>query len=490
MKFKLPHLPKWLEGFLGIVLLFRIPSFFEPYYYGDEAIYLTLGQGIRRGLTLYKDLHDNKPPLLYIIAAIAGNEFWFKIILAGGSLITIVLFWKLIKTLFEKNARLQMFSTVTFGFLTTLPLLEGNIANAENFMIGFSILAFLLLFAKKLTNKKVFLAGLAFGVAALFKIPAAFEAPAIVVFWLITTKSFKKDFLQIVKKSVFLFSGFAAPILLTFVWYWLKGALPQYVTAAFLQNIGYLSSWRPGDVQKPFLVRNLPLLTRALTVLGGILLLTFFRKRLSKQYLFVCLWILFAAFGVTLSERPYPHYLLQVAPAGSIALGMLLARKNIEQVLVLLPLTLVSIIPVYYHYYHYSTIKYYRRFIRFTLTKDSNTYLKSFAKNISMDYEIADFLAKSTSFDDRVFIWDPDAPNIYALSKTLPPIKYVADYHIMDYSTKEAVATQISQRLPKFIIISSKDGSFSELNPLLIQKYILIQQIQDAEIFLRTGIGS
>src|SRR3990172_7191171 len=91
-KIKLSHS---ILGILALVLILRIPSFFEPYFYGDEMIYMTLGQGVRQGLTLYKDIHDNKPPLLYLTAAISENLFWFKTILAFWNLVTIVVFYKL-----------------------------------------------------------------------------------------------------------------------------------------------------------------------------------------------------------------------------------------------------------------------------------------------------------------------------------------------------------------------------------------------------------
>ena len=32
-----------------VVVVLRIPSLFEPYSYGDEGIYLVLGQGLRKG---------------------------------------------------------------------------------------------------------------------------------------------------------------------------------------------------------------------------------------------------------------------------------------------------------------------------------------------------------------------------------------------------------------------------------------------------------
>lgn len=130
------HLPVWLEALLGVIFVLRIPTFFEPFYYGDEMIYLTLGNAVKHGLTLYKDIHDNKPPLLYLIAAVAGNVFWFKVILALFSLLAIVFFYKLAKKILEKE-KMVLVATIFFSILTTLPLLEGNIANAENFMMLF-----------------------------------------------------------------------------------------------------------------------------------------------------------------------------------------------------------------------------------------------------------------------------------------------------------------------------------------------------------------
>src|SRR3989344_6083860 len=144
------HLPNWVISILALVLILRIPSFFEPYYYGDEMIYMTLGQGVRQGMTLYKDLHDNKPPLLYLTAAISENLFWFKAILAFWSLLTVALFYKLSVVLFEKNLKAHKVATLLFAILTTIPLLEGNIANAELFMLGPTILAFLFLLGKEL----------------------------------------------------------------------------------------------------------------------------------------------------------------------------------------------------------------------------------------------------------------------------------------------------------------------------------------------------
>jgi hypothetical protein len=476
------HVPNWMVALLAIVLILRIPSFFEPYSYGDEMIYLTLGEGIRQGVTLYSGLHDNKPPLLYVIAALAGNLFWFKAILAFWNLVTIVLFWNLAKALFPEKGKLVKVATIIFALLTSLPLLEGNIANAELFMIGPTIAAFLILLTRKLTAKTLVISGVLFSIAALFKIPAAFDILVIVVFWLIKSEFKKEKVLEVIKNTFYLALGFAAPILATFIFYFFQGAIKEYLVAAFLQNVGYLSSFRPGDIQKPFLIRNGPLLLRGLIVLVGSAILFLRRKRLSEQFIFITIWLLFALFAVTLSERPYPHYLIQALAPMSFLFGMLFAFKSFEQVLVIIPLSLVFAIPVLYKFYYYPTTSYYVRFLNFAFRRISTEqYFSQFDGNVNRNYAVARFISDSTKPGEKIFV-SGDAPPIYALSRRLPPIKYVVSYHISDFSTKKDVARQLSEKKPKFIVILP-DSPFSEIIPILRQKYILINTIKGAEIW-------
>jgi 4-amino-4-deoxy-L-arabinose transferase-like glycosyltransferase len=478
------HCPHWICLLLAIVLLLRIPSFFEPYSYGDEAIYLTLGEGVRQGLTLYKDLHDNKPPLLYLLAAAAGNLFWFKVILAFWSVATIILFWKLAEVLFPKKEKTQKIATWIFAFLITLPLLEGNIINAELFMIGPIIAAFLIFFSQKVNLRNLLISGVLFGIATLFKVPAAFDLLAIVFFWLIIGGLTKANIKEVAKRTLFLAAGFVIPILITTIWFGLKGALGEYLYAAFMQNIGYLSTWRPADVQKPFLIRNLPLLIRAAIVLLGAIILFLRRTKLSKKFVFLSLWLLFGLFAATLSERPYPHYLIQIVPSLSFLLAILFSDKTIEQSLVIIPLTLAFFVPVYYKFWYSPITPYYLRFVKFisgNMTK--NQYFNEFGTATTTNYKIADFLINSSRKTDKVFVWGPDSPVIYALSHRLPPVKYVAEYHINEFSNKKEVAKTLTQIHPKFIIVSPNADPFPELMALLKSKYIVINSIDQAEIW-------
>ena len=477
------HTPKWLFALLLVVLVLRIPSFFEPYSYGDEMIYLTLGEGIRQGVPLYSGIHDNKPPLLYILAAIAGSLFWFKAILAIWHLATVFLFWKLSEALFPKKLKLQKVATVIFAILTTIPLLEGNIVNAELFMIGPIIGAFLILITRKLNFKNLFSAGILFSVATLFKVPASFDVPAIVFLWLATSKLNKKNVRQIAVNTFYLAVGFLTPIAATLAWYALRGALNEYATAAFLQNVGYLSTWRPGDVAKPFLERNGPLILRAAIVGVGLAVLYWKKRVLSKQFIFLTAWLLFSLFAVTLSERPYPHYLIQSVAPISLLLAILFTKKSSEQSLVIIPLLVAFFTPVYFKFWYYPTTPYYTRFIKFAsrqISKDE--YLASFGGNVLRNYKIADYITRLTRKEEKVFVWG-DSPPVYALSRRLPPGKFVADYHMLDYSSPEETIATLKSDMPTFIVVLPNAPDFPELNFFLRSNYGQTEVIEKAVIW-------
>ena len=487
------HVPPWLVLVLAITFLIRIPSFFEPYSYGDEMIYLNLGEAIKRGMVLYRDIHDNKPPLLYFTAALAGNVFWFRAILAAWMAATTVLFWKLSRTLFPNlpaqagNDQIVGVAVSVFAILTTIPLLEGQTSNAELFMIGPIIASFYILLSKKLTPLNLVIAGFFVSISTLYKVPAFFDTGAIVFLWFIALKLKKREIVNFGKHSALLLAGFLTPILLTIIWYYLRGAFGQYLVAAFLQNVGYLSSFRPEDKVDPFLVRNAPLLIRGAIVLVSLGVLYIFRKKLSKQFIFASAWLLFALFAATLSERPYPHYMIQVVPAASLLIGLLVAAQSLEQSLSILPLFLILVAAVRFQFWYYPTVSYYQRFISFISGQTSKAqYFDAFDGNVNRNYEIAKYLVASSKKNDPVFVWG-DSPAVYALSHRLPPIKYVATYHINDFSSPEEVVSGLRAEPPEFVVILPNSPDFPLLHMFLDDGYFRIEKINGAQIWKHIG---
>ena len=119
----------------------RLPSLFEPDWYGDEGIYQILGMAIRAGRLLYRDIFDNKPPLLYLLYSfVYSDEFMIRLLsLIFGLLIGYGIFY-LSKNYLTMQKQVYIY-TLLFAVLFGLPLIEGNIANAENFMLLLNISA-------------------------------------------------------------------------------------------------------------------------------------------------------------------------------------------------------------------------------------------------------------------------------------------------------------------------------------------------------------
>ena len=291
---------------LWLLILFfflRLPSLFEPYWYGDEGIYLALVQWIRGGLRLYYQIHDNKPPTLYYLAAMSQTVFGFRFLLLLWMIPTIYLFYRLaLKFLAKKPAKL---ATLLFLILTSIPLFEGNIANAEIFMLLPTIAAVYLLLSKPLVS------GLLLGFAFTIKVPVAIEF-AFFFLWIFV---FFKDKFLVKLKNLFLFTlGFSLPILLYLIYFWRQGALQPFLVSSLLQNFGYLSSWSTGTHQAS--AASGGLVTRGVIMLLLWLLayVLYRRQKISRQFLFLFAWFFAALMGVLLPGRPYPHYLIQILP--------------------------------------------------------------------------------------------------------------------------------------------------------------------------------
>lgn len=478
------HLPVWLTALLVVVFVLRIPSFFEPYWYGDEAIYLALGESIRQGFLLYRDIYDNKPPFIYLVALVAGNLFWFKVILAFWNLATIYLFYKLGVLLWSKNEKLVRLSTIIFAILTTIPFLEGNIANAELFMLLPTITSFVILLSGKLTLIRVFIAGLVFGLGALFKVPSLVDAGVPVIYfvaaWLLKKLSWQK---LATNSLVFVFAALL-PIAATLLLFAARGVVGDYINAAFVQTVGYLSTWRAatGD----FLTRNGPLILRGVLALVLVTtLLALYQKRgISQPFLFTGTWFTLSLFAALLSERPYPHYLIQVVPSFAFLLAVTVSSRTKEQFYSYPAFALLGAALFFYKFTYYGVFPYYENFLAWSVGGSNQAgYFARFDPRTPRNYEIARFIKERAMSEDRLFVWG-DNPELYALTKLIPATRYVASYHIRDLQAYGEVEKSLSSNPPRFIVTTSSPGDFPQLVNLLSQDYLFIEQIKDARIWL------
>jgi hypothetical protein len=487
---------KWLHEhhnlalLLAVVVLLRIPSLFEPYWYGDEGIYLTLGQAWRKGLVLYRDIHDNKPPLIYWMAGLAGTVFWMRFILLWWHLATVVFFWKLVDLLF-KNKLVVWVALGVFTVLTTLPFWEAQIANGEIFMIGPVIAGMWLGLSggEKVSRWRLLGVGLLFSLGFLFKAPAVLDVGALGVFWLLSLKKWTgSTFGEWLRRCGWVFLGWVLPVLLIAVGYWLVGAGKLFIVAALGQNISYLSSW--GEPKVGF--EHSGLAVRGLLVLVGLGLTVVWRGKLSGSVKLVVVWLMLSLFGALLSERPYPHYLIQAAAPVALAVGILIASKEKkERVVGGLGVGLLLVVWVGFGFWSYRVGSYYGNFVSWVVgVKDREEYWNWYDPRVSRTYEAAEYLVSHTLSDERIFIWG-DEPYIYALANRLPTGRYTVAYHVDHFGAHEETINSLRSEPPVYILkVKGNKRLFPGLEMLIDENYVWTERIGDIDFYRRSVVLS
>lgn len=449
---------------LGISFLFfllRLPSLFEPYWYGDEGIYETLGLAISRGRVLYTQIWDNKPPLLYYTYALVhGDQFLVRLLSLFVGIGCILVFFALCQKIFLYQKRPSFIATATFAVLFGLPIIEGNIANAENFMLLPIITAGYIIYNYSKQNENVrqlSIAGLLLGIAFLYKIVGIFDFAAMLVFLFIlffptsfTIKTITSYCKKFARTAFFFVGGFALPFLLSLVYFLSQGALGAYVQAVFLSTVGYVGYSNSFIVPQGLLISKLLLL--GVFVLG----LLIKRKSISRPMLFLALWIAFSLFNSFFSQRPYTHYVLVLLPSFALVVGTIFMRKNHARVISTIASIMLFLIAISFfnHWSIKKTVGYYTNFTSFILNKKSVTdYYAFFDRRVPQDMELVHYIKTHGKDSKTLFIWGNSA-QIYYQTGTLPPGRFTVAYHVAGLKKYEDETAQATiNNPPDFTIV-------------------------------------
>lgn len=477
----------WFLIAISVIFFFlRFPSLFEPNWYGDEGIYQTLGIGMNAGELLYRDVFDNKPPLLYFLySLVSSDQFMIRLLSLIAGLLSIVAFYFLAKKISQNNKSIFI-STSFFALLFGLPIIEGNIANAENFMLLPNIIAGILVLksldttARKIKYKLLFWAGLSLGISFLLKIVALFDFAAFFAFLFFA--NYSKNLLGIfkietlvkeVKNLLPLLIGFIIPISLITIFFTLNNAFPYFLKAVLFNNVGYV------NYGNKFIIPQGLLIFKLFVLFIFSLFIFLRRKNYGNMFVFVSLWLGFSLFNAYFSQRPYTHYVLVALPAFSLMLGFFTLNKNISKLAGILTLSTFIAVLLSFTFY-VKTVFYYQNFISFiTGTKSVYSYQRFFDKNTPSDYDIAGYINLHSKPSDKIFIWGNNA-QVYKLTEKLPPGRYTVAYHITNYkdgleNTKEGLL----KNPPRFIIVMRNVSAY----PFALSGYYIKINLNGTKIY-------
>lgn len=481
---------EWAIFLILLVVVLRLPSLFTPHYYGDEEIYFVMGRAWRMGVPLYQAMFDHKPPLIYILAGLAHNVFWFRTILLVWMTAQTLIFWRLAKKFWAKSRpKLAYLSAIIFVLLSTLPTFEGNIVNAELLMMLPITLSLLMIWpsnTKKYGFIRYGLAGLIAGIGWLFKVPVVMDFLAIAIYlFAFREKSFWQSIKTLLSKNFIVYAGgFALPLALTFVYYYLKGSGPAYLDTVLTMNLGYVSSWSTSTYKfNPF---KSGLLTRGMIVAGIAMGLYLIRKKINPMLTLGVLWLSFSFFGAILSGRPYPHYLQEpFVPLALVFPFIFVSEKVLEWIVIIVIVVWITLTSRQIDFWYYGTWPLYNKFIKTTMGKMTpEVYINSF-DGARRNYTIGEYLNERMGKEDRLYLWGNDAA-IYNITNKLPSGgKYIVDFHVVDLHKYDYVMGELSKSNPKFIVVLPNSHEFPALDELIRNNYVKTYEVEGAIVYLR-----
>lgn len=506
----------WLESYLWLftslllMVLLRLPNFSEPYWYGDEGIYLTIGEALSRGVKLYSEIIDHKTPLIYYLAW-GGDQLNFRILLFFWMAATTVFFYHIAHKIIEKYAaRLATFLFVVF---TSIPMFEGNIPNGELFVMGFVLAGGYVLFQSNWYNqmfeqkqvkrllcikqedyKHLLMAGMLFSLGMLTKVPALFDFAAFVTplfFAIVGMKRTQKlhaptllsNVVSIVKGSLLSMVGSVTPIILSILFFIVIGSGRAYLDFGLLYNFRYSGSWQP-DFSSELIATLFTLKGKAVVLFGSFGLLAVFSKYLTRERQFLLSWFILSLFASTLSNRPYPHYFLQVLPPVILMISALVfdikkvlkTQKRQPTFALSFVSTLISFIiflatVILLDVRPYETLSYYQNWIKYNTGQLTTTeYRLTFNHLMKDNYEAANIIKRTGA--QEIFIWGTN-PMLYALSETIPTGRFTVSFHIKDFDAFDETYQSVVQKKPTFIVtMNDEHHSFTELETYIAENYM------------------
>lgn len=464
----------------------------------DEGEYAYAGQLILNGVAPYTNLYNMKLPGVYaayalILALFGESARAVHIGLLLINAVTTILLYSLARRFLGRAGSLS--AAALFAFLSIGIAVQGIFANAEHFVIFFTV-AGLLLLLKAVESDRPSLhltSGLFFGFAFLMKQHAA----AFVLLGLAAlfverrsqsgsgkTSGGEGRFSTGGMSALFM-AGVCVPYLVASLlflmagsfrdfWFWTVTYASRYVSQVPFSSVGSNFLIRFGEV-----IRHAPLLW-ALAGIGGAAL--FLRRWPGERAKTVFLFLLFS-FAATMPGFYFrPHYFVLLLPAAAIAGGGVieaigaLSAKRSEKLRVGVPVICVTLLLI--------LTAFGQRDFLFRMTPEQAcraTYgLNPFLESV----EIARYLREQTGPDDRIAILGSE-PQIFFYSGRRSATGYIYTYALMEkhdfaLAMQKEMIAEIEAAKPEYIVYVRNKYSWDvrpDSHKLLVEWF---QQYRDA----------
>lgn len=405
----------------------------------DEGEYAYAGQLILQGIPPYQEVYNMKFPGIYAAYALFLAMFGHShqgihtalLIINGITIVTVFLLAKHIA-----NPLCAVISAATFALLSVSQPVQGVFANAEHFVIVFATGGLLVMLRGLATASlsRLFTAGLLLGLGFVIK-QHGFAFTALATLYIVYDSLSQSPILW--RRLALRLLSFAGGVLTVFgclclimawtgvfrtFWFWTFGYALAYISQVPLGQAlkGFISTFT-------IIVRSAPLIW-ILVGFGFFALLT---KSIAKHHrVFSLMYAIFSILSVCPGFYFRRHYFVLMLPCASLFAGFtisvfadFLSRFSSKKIRYGVPIFLIIICLC-------QSIYKQRDFI-FNMTPFQISRSMYFPNPFSESLEIADFIRKRTSLEDRIAIFGSE-PQIFFYSQRRSASRYIYMYPLME----------------------------------------------------------
>lgn len=335
----------FITSFLFITICSKNSFLYPMNDWGDVNCFFTVGRSLLDGKVLYRDIYEQKGPLLYFIYAVLSfisKTSFVPIYLFEVITFAIFLYYasKCI-TLYINNDNLNVLGIVILAFITVISKPFANGGSVEElmlFMQMYSIYVFLKLIKneEQPNQKECFFIGIFCACAFWIKyLTCSFYLGLvlyILYYYCYKTKAYKTLFTSI---KYFLF-GFATITIIPFIYFIYHQALFDLFTVYFYNNLFLYSAKVPIWLSILYVInKNIKSYFFVLWILGFVYL---YKNKLREKYFITFLFILTFILTYASGKIFFAYYCLVLIPFtifGIIFLLKILSNVKINKIIII-----------------------------------------------------------------------------------------------------------------------------------------------------------
>lgn len=320
------YLPMIMTAIISLFLQSR--PFFQPLAEHDQAIFQYYGKGMIAGLLPYKDIFDNKGPMLFFIeylGQLLPNNMALFIIEIAFLFLWFYFQVKVMKS-FLTNKNIWLANSVTIIIMILLTIYGGGNTD-EEFAVG--PIAFAIWFAMRyLNNKASYLQVLLFGLTFSFvaQIKLSLIAPLLAIGLFMAIDRITKKQLSLLIKEIMVFIAGNLIIEIPLFWYFIKNHI---LSEMIYQSVIFNGQYTKDSANFLSVCGSVSFFAVISMILwGSPIVLIIFSKRIFKNYkdyltqdiileLMIVLSFIADFISIAMAGRPYYHYVIPAIPVAS-----------------------------------------------------------------------------------------------------------------------------------------------------------------------------